>query len=556
MSTQPVIRMRQTSDDSHIDPDQILASRRRKRPAWTLHFELENDPTAGFDVELTDEICLGAVAAPDTFDLSPYQGRERGVSRRHAMLRATEDAIGIIDLGSTNGTQLNGKSLRAETLYTIAEGDALILGRLSMNLLSATPPQEARSPHQTVQLPANGTPSPKVKLVDALKQMAKAITSQLDLNEVLNQALEMTILLTTAREAVIWLVDDRSNELFLEAEYGVEESAIRHMRLPVVDSKAGKVIRTGKPLRDNRGTEDHPIKVKTGYLVEAVLYLPLSHGGTTFGVLSAVHREIGREFCEQDEQLLGAIADFAAIAIHNARMYQQIHLNDRLKTEMIQNISHEIRTPLQIMVGYVDLMLEGADPLTATQREFLDIMSQQADRLTWLMDNIVTLQSMYDDPMPSMQQIELGPLLAGSLEQYRAQAEKNAIQLCLEIEPKLPTVWTNPLAVFRVMDNLLSNALKFTPDKGQVTIHAGLGESGKEVHISVSDTGIGIPPEAHERIFERFFQYDGGMARHFGGIGLGLAVCKEILEIYGRKIWVESAVGEGSTFTFTLPTGS
>jgi two-component system NtrC family sensor kinase len=552
MSTQPVIRMRQTSKDSHIDPDQILASRRKKRPAWTLHFELGYDSTIGLDVELTDEICLGSVAAPDTFDLSPYQGREFGVSRRHAMLRATDDAIGVTDLASTNGTQINGKLLRAETLYTITEGDTLTLGRLSMTLLSTKPPQED-TPHHIVIPPAKGIPSPKIKLADALKQMAKAITSQLDLNEVLNQALEMTILLTTAREAVIWLVDERSDELFLEAEYGVEETAIRHMRLPVVDSKAGDVIRTGKPLRDNRGTEDHPIKVKTGYLVEAVLYLPLTHGGTTFGVLSAVHREIGREFGEQDEQLLGAIADFAAIAIHNARMYQQIHLNDQLKTEMIQNISHEIRTPLQIMVGYVDLMLEGSDPLSETQREFLQIMSQQADRLTWLMDNIVTLQSMYDDPMPSMQQIELGPLLAGSLEQYRTHAAQNDIQLCLEIEPKLPTVWTNPLAIFRVMDNLLSNALKFTPDKGRVTVYAGLGESGKEVHVSVSDTGIGIPPEAHERIFERFFQYDGGMARHFGGIGLGLAVCKEILELYGRKIWVESAVGDGSTFTFTLP---
>ena len=181
-------------------------------------------------------------------------------------------------------------------------------------------------------------------------------------------------------------------------------------------------------------------------------------------------------------------------------------------------------------------------------------MSQQADRLTWLMDNIVTLQSTYDDLMPSVQSIELAPLLAGSLERYRPRVEDSDIQLALDVEHKLPAVWANPMAVYRVMDNLLSNALKFTPDEGQVTIKAGLTESGKEVYVSVSDTGIGIPPEAHERIFERFFQYDGGMARHFGGIGLGLAVCKELLELYGCSIGVESAVGQGSTFTFTLPT--
>jgi two-component system NtrC family sensor kinase len=551
MSTQPVIRTRQSGRDSYIDPDQILASRQRKRPAWHLHFELRYDSNVGFDLELADEIWLGAVAAPDTFDLSPYHGREYGVSRRHAMLRATDDAIGVMDLGSTNGTQLNGQSLRAQTLYTITEGDTLTLGRLSMTVQTATPPQGARQRHAD-QTPVNGVTSPKVMLADALKQMAKAITSQLDLEEVLNQALEMTITLTTAREAAIWLVDDRSDELFLEAEYGIEDAAIRYMRLPVVDSKAGEVIRTGRSLRDNRGAEEDPVKVKTGYLVEAVLYMPLSHSGTTFGVLSAVHREIGREFSVQDEQLLEAIADFAAIAIHNARMYQQIQQNDRVKTEMIQNLSHEIRTPLQIMLGYVDLILEGDDPLTDVQRQYLQIMSQQADRLTWLMDNIVTLQSAYDNPMPSVQQIELAPLLAGSLEQHRSEAEDSGIQLSLEVERKLPAVWANPMAVFRVMDNLLSNALKFTPEEGRVTIKAGLAESGKEVYISVVDTGIGIPPEAHERIFERFFQYDGGMARQFGGIGLGLAVCKELLELYGRSIWVESAVGRGSTFTFTL----
>jgi two-component system NtrC family sensor kinase len=549
MDTDPVIRIPPSGKDSHIDPDQILASRQRKRPTWRLHFELGPDSTAAFDVDLTDEICLGAVAAPDTFDLSPYHGREHGVSRRHAMLRATDDAIGVLDLGSTNGTHLNGHRLRAQTLYTIAEGDTLTLGKLSMTMQTATPPQGARQ-RQAVHPPAA---SPKVKLADALKQMAKAITSQLDLEEVLNQALEMTISLTAAHEAAIWLVDERSDELFLEAEFGIEETAIRHMRLPVVDSKAGEVIRTGKSLWDNRGTEEDPVKVKTGYLVEAVLYMPLSHGGTTFGVLSAVHREMGREFSDQDDQLLEAIADFAAIAIHNARMYQQIQQNDQVKTEMIQNISHEIRTPLQIMLGYVDLILEGQDPLTDAQRQYLQIMSQQADRLTWLMDNIVTLQSTYDKRLPSVQRVELAPLLAGSLEQYRPRAKEHGIQLFLTVEQRLPAVWTNPLAVFRVMDNLLSNALKFTPEEGQVTISAGLAEPGKAVHVSITDTGIGIPPEAHERIFERFFQYDGGMARHFGGIGLGLAVCKELLGQYGSRIWVDSTVGEGSTFTFTLP---
>jgi signal transduction histidine kinase len=513
---------------------------------------MDYDASVGFELELADEICLGAVAAPDTFDLSPYHGREYGVSRRHVMLRASGDAIGVVDLGSTNGTRLNGMPLKAETLYTITEGDMLTLGRLSVTLQSATPPQDTEQRH-AIRSRVNKAASSKIKLADALKKMAKAITSQLDLKEVLNQALEMTISLTNAREAVIWLVDECSDELFLEAEYGIEESAIKHMRLPVIDSKAGEVIRTGKSLLVNRGEEEDPVKVKTGYLVEAVLYLPLSQGGTTFGVLCAVHRELGREFSEQDEQLLEAIADFAAIAIHNARMYQQIHQNDRLKTEMIQNISHEIRTPLQIMVGYVDLILEGAEPLTNTQRGYLQIMSQQSDRLTWLMDNIVTLQSMYDDPTPSVQPVELVPLLTGSLEEYRPLAEDSGVQLRLDIEKKLPAVWTNPMAIFRVMDNLLSNALKFTPAEGQVTISAVLAESGREVHISVIDTGIGIPPEAHERIFERFFQYDGGMARHFGGIGLGLAVCKEVLELYGRDIWVESEAGQGSTFTFTLP---
>jgi K+-sensing histidine kinase KdpD len=220
----------------------------------------------------------------------------------------------------------NGRSIGVNTPYPVSDGDTLTLGALRLMIYI-----DGRPAFQTAPLTEQ-----RVDLADALGQIAKSITSQLDLDEVLNQVVEAAHMLTNAGETSIWLVDEQTGELFLEVERGISDEKIRRMRLPTNDTLAGQVVKTQKSMRASRQPGEEQIKVKTGYLVEALAYVPISLGGVTFGVLSVGHREKAKQFNKRDERLLEAIADFAAIAIQNARLYQA---TDQALARRVQELS-------------------------------------------------------------------------------------------------------------------------------------------------------------------------------------------------------------------------
>jgi K+-sensing histidine kinase KdpD len=292
-------------------PFDDVAGKITSRPVWRVRFDLASDPSQRFGLDINDEVVFGRdLSGPSFVDLSKYGGGDLGVSRRHLMFRPTPSKLFIIDLGSTNGTLRNGHSIGKNTPYNLANGDTISLGKLQFVVRIVERPKRP-----------TGDLREKADLADALAQTAKAITSQLELDEVLKQVTEVAMVLTSAGETSLWLVDEHSGELFIEAQQGIEDEQVKRIRLPVTDSLAGKVVATGEPLRASREPGGDKIKVKTGYLVESVIYVPLKLGGVTFGVLGAAHREPGKQFTPQDETLLQAIADFAAIAVHNARLY-------------------------------------------------------------------------------------------------------------------------------------------------------------------------------------------------------------------------------------------
>ncbi|MDT8305899.1 MAG: GAF domain-containing protein [Anaerolineae bacterium] len=297
-------------------PHPAAEAEARELPVWHVRLVLTSDPAAQLGLAINGAVVLGRTvhgeSSGDVLDLTPYGGGARGVSRRHAEMRPTHTNLYVTDLGSTNGTQRNGRTIGVNTPYALVDGDTLALGRMRFIVYIDSRPALAEPPREQ-----------RIDLADALVEIAKAITSQLDLNEVLNQVASTARALTAAGETGIWLVDEQSGELMLQAERGMEDERIRRMRLPVdVASPMVEVLRTNRPLRVSRQPGEEEIKVKTGYLVEALAYVPISLGGATFGVLGAAHRKPGRQFNERDERLLQAIADFAAIAIQNARQYQ------------------------------------------------------------------------------------------------------------------------------------------------------------------------------------------------------------------------------------------
>lgn len=287
--------------------------RDRVQTVWRVRFDLASDTSKCFGLDINGEVILGRGSeGSEMIDLSSFGADELGMSRRHVLLRPTIEKLYVIDMGSTNGTWRNGHPIGVNSPYPLVNGDSLTMGKLQFIV-------------RIIERPRGGTAllQGKADLADALSQAAKAITSALDVEEVLEQIVEVAVSQTNAGEMGIWLVDPQTNELFLEVQRGINDERIQHMRISVGgDSLAGKVIQDGKPYRASRTVEGGQIKLKTDYLVEAVIYVPLVVGGVPIGVLSAVHRETGKSFTERDEKLLAAIADFAAIAIQNSRQYQ------------------------------------------------------------------------------------------------------------------------------------------------------------------------------------------------------------------------------------------
>jgi len=225
---------------------------------------------------------------------------------------------------------------------------------------------------------------------------------------------------------------------------------------------------------------------------------------------------------------------------------------DRMKSEFVSMVSHELRTPLTSIKGYVDLLqADQVGTLNATQREFLNIVKANTDRLVQLINDLLDLSRIEARRIELQRQpLDLPRLVEGVVATLQPQLRAKQQELLLDLPPDLPPAWGDPDRVIQILTNLVSNAHKYTPAAGKITITARAQEAW--VRVDVADTGIGLSREDQARLFSRFFRASSA-ARDVPGTGLGLAITRSLVELHGGDIWVESAPGQGSTFSFTLP---
>jgi signal transduction histidine kinase len=237
---------------------------------------------------------------------------------------------------------------------------------------------------------------------------------------------------------------------------------------------------------------------------------------------------------------------------------------DQLKSEFLANISHELLTPLTPVMGYLPTLLQGLlGSLTAEQRRALEAVSRSVYRLHELLRNLLTMMQWESGQARlTLQPVPLEPLLRPCLDGLQAAQPDRGLTLSVDIPLDSPPVLADPEALTCVLRHLLENAVKFTPSGGQVAVAARVADhrDGAEgsapppaVELTVRDTGVGIPPEAVSRIFDRFYQADGSATRRHGGTGLGLAIVKRILDAHGAAVTVESTPGTGTVFRIRLP---
>jgi len=280
--------------------------------------------------------------------------------------------------------------------------------------------------------------------------------------------------------------------------------------------------------------------------------------GQRLGGLSVASRS-PREWTEDEVALVEAVGrEIGVVAERLLLMATLQQTNEELrkalqaKDEMIQNVSHELRTPLTLIAGYVDLMAEGAlGPLTKEQAQILRVLQESVDRLTFMVDRLILMQTL-EPAMMHKEPLAVEPWLRRAVARWQQRAAMADIRLTLEVEEGLPPILADSRLLGEVIDNLLDNAIKFSPEGGEVRICAWLEEDN--VVLATCDQGVGIPRHHLQRLFDRFYQVDAGTSRRFGGMGIGLALCREIVDLHGGRIWAESAgKGKGTTFYVTLP---
>lgn len=224
---------------------------------------------------------------------------------------------------------------------------------------------------------------------------------------------------------------------------------------------------------------------------------------------------------------------------------------ERNREEFVANVSHELRTPLSLIKGYTETLLDGAKDNPEVALKFLQTIDRNAERLKLLIEDLLTISELESGRMRlQLQTLALRPLVTKLVEDFKPRASSRSVRIVNEL-PGL-SAQADPNRVGQVFSNLVDNAIKYGQTGGSVTISGRLTEEGM-IEICVADDGPGIPADARDRIFERFYRVDKARSREQGGTGLGLSIVKHIVQSHGGKVWVESEMGKGSRFFFSLP---
>ena len=222
---------------------------------------------------------------------------------------------------------------------------------------------------------------------------------------------------------------------------------------------------------------------------------------------------------------------------------------DRLKNDFIHTVSHDLRSPLTSILGYTELV-ERTGPLNPNQQEFLHRLQGSVQHITTLINDLLDLGRLEAGFDTRRELVQLGNVLKYSLDMFEVQVKKKNIKLIADIAPDLKALRANPIRIRQMLDNLIGNAIKYTLPEG--TVHVSMSMQGNQIILKVEDTGQGIPPEEQGRVFEKFYRAT-NTVEGVEGSGLGLAIVKSIVDSHQGRVWVESTVGKGSSFTVLLP---
>lgn len=400
----------------------------------------------------------------------------------------------------------------------------------------------------------------RVDELTLFQRIDQQLNRSLDLGEVLDLALGWAIALTGADGGSIGLLQEGGGgeqpgdtigdapSLQLYAFHGSTPPAAEYS-LPVTHPVLSAVAGHGGSVLTHDVTT---LTAIDGSPAATQLAVAIRSEGEPVGLITLESRHT-HAFTEEDIIFAERLADRAAVAIAKARLYDQLLQANQAKSEFISLVTHELRIPMTSIRGYADLLLgEMAGPLSDGQREFLKTIRRNLDRMAVLVGDLADINRMESGRMT----FELGEFNLNQLVEELARDLGEALEgkrqtLTLALAPLLPAAYADRTRIAQVLGNLLNNAHKYTPEGGAITIWTQ--RMGEMAEVAVSDNGIGISPEDQTRLFTQFFRSDHDAVRAQNGWGLGLSIARKLVEAQGGQIEFNSVLGEGSTFSFTVP---
>jgi len=405
--------------------------------------------------------------------------------------------------------------------------------------------------------------------LQALAEVGRAVNSTLDLDAVLHTIISRASQLAATEGGLIYEYDDVADQLRLRAVQNFEEelaSALRASPLRKGEGVGGRVVETRAPFQVPDITAEGAYRVhirdtlvRAGY--RALLAVPLIREERVIGAFLVGRKQPG-EFSRETVELLTTFASQSALAIENARLFRQLEqksreLEDasRHKSQFLANMSHELRTPLNAILGYTELIVDRVyGDVPGKIDEVLDRVQKSGRHLLGLINDVLDLSKIEAGQVAlHLTDYSFGDVVQAVVGSVGSLAAEKHLELTVDVAPDLPMGRGDERRITQVLLNLVGNAIKFT-DKGRVTVRVSALDDA--FLAAVADTGPGINKEDQERIFEEFQQSDGALAKGKTGTGLGLAIAKRIAELHGGRIWVESTLGEGSTFYLRIPVHS
>jgi signal transduction histidine kinase len=398
----------------------------------------------------------------------------------------------------------------------------------------------------------------------ALGEVSQAVNSSLDLQEVLNTIVSKAVQLSDTDAGAIYDFDERASEFRLRSTYGMDDAliaAIKERHIGIGAAGIGHAAARRAPLQiadvqKEPASEILDVVVRAGF--RALLIVPLLGADRIVGALVVRRRRPG-EFPKQTIDLLQTFAAQSVLAIQNARLFheiddksRQLEVASQHKSQFLANMSHELRTPLNAILGYTELILDdiyGETP--AKMRGVLERVQRNGKHLLGLINDVLDLAKIEAGQLTlALADYSLKDVVHSALSAVESLASEKKLALRVELPSTLPMGRGDERRLTQVLLNLVGNAIKFT-DSGEVRVKASAVDGAYT--LSVCDTGPGITVADQAKIFEEFQQADSSATKKKGGTGLGLSIARRIIELHGGRIWVESEIGQGATFSFTMP---